>query len=358
MTVLFITRKYPPQIGGMETYSYNLIKYFPGSKKVIALGRSQKHLFWFLPYACLKGWLMSFRVDSIHLCDSLLSPVGFILKIITRKPVTASAHGLDIVYPNLFYQRFNIPLLRRLDHIIAVSSETRTQCLHRGIAEHKLTVIPNGVDATLFSRQVSHTEARERIRDTYAFLEAEDKILLTVGRLTERKGVQWFVQHIIPKLPPHFKYLVVGAGPEEKHIKDFIESQHLGHRVFLLGRVPDDAMQLLYAGSDIFLMPNIKVRGDQEGFGLVALEAAASGLPVIASDLEGIRDGIQNEKNGYLVPTRDEAAFINRINKITRLTDEEFMGLRNRFQDYTRKTYDWPIIIDQYFAIFHKLISS
>ncbi|MBU1148460.1 hypothetical protein KKI23_00020 [Patescibacteria group bacterium] len=55
MKVLFISRKYPPQIGGMENYSYNLIKFFPGSKKVIALTKSQKHLVWFLPYALLAG---------------------------------------------------------------------------------------------------------------------------------------------------------------------------------------------------------------------------------------------------------------------------------------------------------------
>ncbi len=73
MKVLFVTRKYPPLIGGMESLSYELTTGFPEPKTIIALKRSQKHLIWFLPYAFVRVALTGYRYDVIHLGDALLT---------------------------------------------------------------------------------------------------------------------------------------------------------------------------------------------------------------------------------------------------------------------------------------------
>src|SRR5512136_1865169 len=81
---LFITRNYPPQVGGLETYSYHLIRQFETSGRTlkITLGKPKVHLFWFLPFCFLKAVYLCWRhsVRAVHLCDGLLSPIGVMLR--------------------------------------------------------------------------------------------------------------------------------------------------------------------------------------------------------------------------------------------------------------------------------------
>src|SRR5690606_21320998 len=80
-------------------------------------------------------------------------------------------------------------------------------------------------------------------------------------------------------------------------------------RVHLLGRVSEQQLTSVYRGSDLFVMPNVPIPGDMEGFGVVMLEAGANGLPTVGSDLEGIKDVIMPGSNGHLVPTENPEAF-------------------------------------------------
>ena len=111
-----------------------------------------------------------------------------------------------------------------------------------------------------------------------------------VGRLVERKGIYWFIKNVFPKLDKNYIFLIMGKGQEELKIKELIKSLKLQDRIIMLGRAPDDLKRLLYNASDIFIMPNIPVEGDMEGFGTVTIEAASCGLPVITSNLEGINN--------------------------------------------------------------------
>ena len=94
--ILFITRNYPPKVGGLETYSYNLIKEFEaqGSTYRITLPKSIKHLIWFFPYSFFNALYLirKYSVKHVHLCDGLLAPVGVLLKSLTRVGVTATVH--------------------------------------------------------------------------------------------------------------------------------------------------------------------------------------------------------------------------------------------------------------------------
>ena len=145
-------------------------------------------------------------------------------------------------------------------------------------------------------------------------LEPGTRILLTVGRLVPRKGVKWFVEHVMAKLPENVVYAIAGTGPDEQAIRDSIRAiGSAGTRVRLLGRVDDETRTALYTGADIFVMPNLPVGGDMEGFGLVALEAATAGALVVASDLEGIRDAVLEDETGVLCPSGDAECFVARI---------------------------------------------
>lgn len=339
MKVLFITRKYPPQVGGMENFSHGLIKNIQCDKSTVILNKKQIHLIWWLPYALLAGIIKSFSADVVHLGDGVLSPLGLIIKFISRKPVIITAHGLDITYNNFIYKSINIPSLKYLDKIICVSQNTKKECLAKNISEKKLTVIGNGIDINKFV-------------ETQNFASLDKKTLLTVGRLVKRKGHEWFIRNIMPRLEKDVQYIIVGDGPEKQNIKKAISELKLQENVIMKGRVSDEELKQLYNQADLFIMPNIKVKGDREGFGIVAIEAASIGLPVIASNIEGIKDAIINNKNGFLVEEKNIQQFHMKINTLLSL---DTAPLREKIKEYTQNNYNWEHICNQYLEQFKHL---
>lgn len=351
MKVLFITRKYPPQIGGMERYSYDLINSVSCEKKVIALKYSQIHLLWFIPYAFLKGIFLSRKVDLIYLCDSLLGPLGLLLKFISKKPVLATAHGLDIVYNNWIYKNINLRSLKYLDKIIAVSRSTYKKCLEKDINSDKCVLIPNGINIEEFKNDYK----REDLSKFLNFNTKKRKILLSLGRLVERKGIVWFIKNVMPKLDDSIVYLVAGQGPEEKKIKEAVVESGTMNQVIILGNISDSEKEMLYQAADIFIMPNIKIKNDKEGFGITSLEASCAGLPVVASNIEGIADAIKDKKNGYLIATEDENGYVEKINNILNSKDKNLIG--DKFGDYTKEQFDWKKIIFEYEKEFKNVLT-
>lgn len=348
MRVLFISRKYPPAVGGMETQAFGLLSAFPGEKETILLGRSQLHLFWFIPYALVRGLVLGRRCDLIHLCDGLLAPVGLVLKLLLRKPVTVTVHGLDVVYPNWIFQTVNVRCLRCLDFFMPVSQSTGDEMLRRGFSAEKMRVIPNGVDPHRLPPSLSRSYFEEWIRPEHR------RVMMTVGRLVKRKGVVWFIENVLYRLPDDVLYLVVGEGSERKAIEQAIARHCIEHRVKLLGRVSDEKLATLYHFADVFVMPNIVVPGDREGFGLVPLEAAVSGLPVVASRVEGIPDAIHDGQNGFLVAEKDASAFVDRILFI--LHHSEPQVLKEQVKEYSLAHCTWKRHIRQYEEVFDRLL--
>jgi glycosyltransferase involved in cell wall biosynthesis len=310
---LFISRNYPPQVGGLEAYSYHLIQTFEKhlSTRKIILSRPRKHLFWFIPYALCKALGMQIQYPRlpIHLCDALLSPVGLLLKKLTGTRVTATIHGLDITFGNPVYQKIVPRCAAKLDRVICVSRATLEECLNRGFQKKKCTVIPNGIDPDSIYRPGETQLCREALSKKIGKDLQGKKILLTVGRLVARKGVTWFTEMVLPRLSSSHIYLVAGEGPEEGAIQAIIERLGLAEKAFLLGRVSKQYRNLLFNAADLFIMPNIRVKNDIEGFGIVAIEAGSCGVPVVASNLQGIRDAVIHGETGYLVEERDSEGF-------------------------------------------------
>jgi glycosyltransferase involved in cell wall biosynthesis len=318
--LLVITRNYPPQMGGLENYGYNLIRELGRHMPVrmIALKKTKPHLIWFLPAALVFG-LMACRSQSIrgvHLCDGLLAPIGSLLKVFSRTRVSASVHGLDVTFPHAFYQQLVPPSLGRLDRIVCVSRSTQDECLKRGIAAKRCVVIPNGINP---EEIYLGAEKGQLLREIETILQrslAEKTILVTVGRLVKRKGVGWFVENVVPRLGQEHIYVIVGTGPEFSAIQDIVRRNQLEDQVVLTGRQSDRFRNCLLNAADAFIMPNISIPGDVEGFGIAALEAGACGLPVVATNLQGLRDAVIYGVTGYLVGERDVEGFVSRINNL------------------------------------------
>jgi len=224
-------------------------------------------------------------IQLIHLCDGLLAPIGILLKLLAGARVSITIHGFDITCGNLFYQLIIPWCVARLDKVICVSGSTRDECVGRGIPKHKCAVIPKGVRPNEIYLPQPREDHRHGLGELLG-VSLDDKIvLLTIGRLVERKGVAWFVENVMPHLHPSYHYLIAGDGPQYRHIREVSVKRNVQERVLLLGTVSDEEKKRLFNASDILLMPNITVPHDVEGFGIVAIEAGSCGLPVIASNL-------------------------------------------------------------------------
>jgi len=209
-------------------------------------------------------------------------------------------------------------------------------------------VVPNAVDLDRFARvSASHGEpARVPITGAPP-LPADAFLLVTVGRQVRRKGFVWFIENVMPKLPDRVVFWLAGDGPERQSIEAAIKRTDLGKRVCCLGKISETQLVDLYRRGDLFVMPNIVVPGDMEGFGIVMLEAGACGLPTLAADLEGIRDVIDEGVNGWFAPTEDADAFAARIQ--TLLDDPDSLReAGDRTAEYVTSAFRWDTAAQRY----------
>lgn len=364
MRTLFITRKYPPSTGGMESLSYHLTTNFREPKKILAMRKvHQAHLVWFLPYAMLYLLLFGWRYDVIHLSDLVLACLGWVGKIVWRKPVVITIHGLDFTYENgttilqrVFRVYMNlVRLLPTFDHLYSNSSNTKRLAAEHGF--EAVTAIPLGVLPPKSQKQTT----RDDLTAIVPPVSPNSVYLFTAGRLVKRKGVSWFLENVFLHLPPETMYVITGvanwrsADKEPQRVKDFIAKHQLENRVKLLGRVENQTLATFFSQCDIFVMANIRIKDDVEGFGIVAGEAAWSGMAVVASNIEGIPDAIQHEKNGLLLESENAEQWKSAL---TRLIErpEERKSLGQRAKSFTREHYAWEKIADVYYQEMKKVL--
>lgn len=351
--ILFITRKHPPAVGGMEQLSYQLTRGIAERTpaRVIAWGGSQKFLPLFLMYAAAASlWtILSRPIRVVHVGDIVLAPLGRFLQLLTRRRVVITAHGLDIIYPHPLYRGFVLPAARKLDQVICISEHARQLCLARGFDPARLSVIPVGIEPQP-PPTLAEEERAARLAE-WDLTPRPRRLLLTVGRLVRRKGVVFFIREVMPRLPDDFVYLVVGDGVEAANARAAVAEAGLERRVRLLGKLAPDALAAAYALADVFVMPNIPVSNDAEGFGIVVLEARAAGLPVVAAALEGIPDACAGEPDARLVPALDAEAFAEAL---TAVRDDELTpaGRASRSARVSAQ-FGWPAIVDRYLAVFN-----
>lgn len=360
MKTLFITRKYPPNKGGMEKISYGIISNFPEleNARIISWGRSQKGLIFFIPWVFLKSfYLLSFKqIDIIHLGDCALAFIGYILKRVFKTPIVITAHGLDLTYNNKLYQFMIKKTLKYFDKIICVSTATRGIAISKGLEQHKCVIIYNGIDTSELHMLGDNKSLRKKLEEKTKLNLSSKFVLLSVGRLVKRKGVSWFIKNVFTKLDNNCIFLIIGRGEEEKRIRGIIKSLQLENRIFMLGKVSDETLKLAYNSADIFIMPNIPIAGDMEGFGIVAIEAASCGLPVIASNLEGIKEAVREGQNGFLVEPYDIKSYVKKITGVIKM--KNLKSFKKKQMEYTKENYDIKNISHKYHSLFKKILEQ
>lgn len=362
--ILFLTRKYPPMIGGMERLSYRLTQEIARQRpaRIISWGGSQRWLPLAAPTLAIRALTPALSaskralVSIVHVGDPMLAHVGLMVGATYGVPVVCTAHGLDVTWPFRPYQQLVPPALRRLDHVVAISESTARECAARGVDPARLSVIPVGVD--LPANLPDRPTARRLLKENGIQIDGWP-VILTVGRLVRRKGVRWFLDsayaQVLERLP-RAHYVITSDGPERAAIDEIVRTRFAG-RVSVLGRVSDEVKDLLFRAADCFLMPNLAVTGDMEGFGIVAVEAAAYRLPVVAAAIEGIQDSVVPGVTGRIVTPGDRDGFVESLCDILRQPAErESLGLAAR--RHVAERLAWRTIADQYLTVFDRVIAG
>lgn len=388
MEILFVSHKYPPVIGGMEKQSFELIN---GIQQHITVHRivyqgpdSRLKFFLQLNSRIKKACKENPGISVIHFNDGLMAACCLLHRGYDHLKKTVTVHGLDVVYPNFCYQHFILPAFNKFDLIIAVSKATADACISRRIAKEKVVVINNGVD-THPQATASRQQVEELFAGKYQQQIQNRRLLVVMGRPVKRKGFSWFIQYVLPDLHDDFLLLVIGpvtkksrgnrflqilpafirtpvelflgTPSDEQRMEQLIAQPGVRNKVFRMGKLPFHEISSILSVADAFLMPNIPVKGDMEGFGLVCLEAVICGANVYAAASGGITDAIHPGKNGTLLPPADRAAWINTINNDLepRATTSYNAGQAIAF---TAKNFSWKKMTDQYLTCFLKQHTS
>lgn len=351
MKILFVSRAYPPVVGGMERHNFELSRHLAkiSEMRIIANRHGKIFLPFFLPYASVKAVFLMRKFDILILGDGVMAVAGYLTKLFYRKKrkVVCVLHGLDVTYRFWLYRAFWVKrFIPALDKLMAVGNETIRQGVKRGIPEEKFVFIPNGINPDQHIGNYSRSDLEQIVGES---LEGK-KVILTSGRLAKRKGVAWFIRNVMPKLKDNIIYVILGDGPDKENILQAVKERDFKERVKFLGYQSDEIRDVLFNTCDIFVQPNIKVPGDIEGFGISVIEATTCRLPVIAAKLEGLKDAIKDEENGFLVESGNTEAWVAKINEL--LSNDQ---LRKEFGEkarkYTVENYSWDKIAQKYLEV-------
>ncbi len=346
--ILFISRAFPPVIGGIENMNYELSIWLPKYSQTTTIANTLGKIALpiFIPITMLKLIFLSKKYDAILLGDGLLAVLAWWIKKINKKAkITCIAHGLDITYDNPLYQIFwTSYFFSKCDKFICVGNQTIKELVNREVPKEKCVFIPNGITVEKF---LNFEASKDDLLNIIGKQYNDYKFILTSGRLAKRKGVAWFIRNVLPELPQNIIYIVAGEGPDRKNIEEAIAETQQFDRVLLLGRVTQNDLLILWHTCDIFVQPNIEVTGDMEGFGISVIEAAACKIPVIVSDLEGLKDAIKNNESGFSVEHENKDAWLNKIKQILS-PDFNKEGFTKKASSYIVKNNSWEHITKEY----------
>lgn len=270
------------------------------------------------------------RPTHIHLGDASLIVPGLILRSLTGARLSVTACGLDVIYPRAWYQRMIRSFLPTSDRVVCISHATAEEARARGVPDDRIVVIPCGID----DERPMHMAP------------ADPGLIVTVGRLIPRKGVAWFIEHVLPLVRqerPGAQYVVIGDGPERTHIESVIRRTGQSASVELKTGCSDAERNYLLSRAAIFVAPNIPVEGDMEGFGIVCIEASSHGIPVIASKLEGLQDAMIEGKTGLFFEPLNAADCAEKIAMVWDRADDCSLVI-----DRARKNFGWSVLFPLY----------
>lgn len=325
---LLITLEYPPDIGGIATY-YKQIVDNDANLYAVRLETDEWILPWLDFLRPVKQKIKELDIESLQVGHVL--PLGYIALYYKKRlgiPYIVYIHGLDVLQGSLSWwkKRWIKTILNQAEKIVTNSNfvKERTEKKYNLDANKFLVKYPT-IDLEFIEEQVAQLPVAEHLTNF--------KTILSVGRLVKRKGFDIVLEALANLDVEDWRYWIIGEGPDRKRLRSIVKSYNLDRKVKFLGNIAGPRLYQYYNACDIFIMPSREINGDVEGFGIVFLEAAALGKPVIGGRSGGIPEAIIDGQTGILVNPREMHEIRDAIEKL--LTDHA-LARRLGLQGYER----------------------
>jgi phosphatidylinositol alpha-1,6-mannosyltransferase len=344
---LLITLEYPPFKGGVGHYYFNMVSSVAkamankgDSIKVISnnenklVDKTRSFLKWWPAVKTLHLELKRGEADYVLVGHLLpLGTVAWMLSFVYKFKYCVFLHGYDLNIALAQPRKSALAkaILNKADKIICANSyiEAEVKKIISTADLNKVALVNPGIEG----ETVVYNEGKiEALKNRYNL--AEKTVLLTVGRLVKRKGVDIALEalKIALKQAPELVYIVIGQGEEEANLRAKIADLGQSGQVQILTDIDDEAKMNWYKLADIFIMTARQIGADMEGFGIVYLEAGLAGKPVIAGKSGGVADAVEDNVNGLLVDPTNPEQIAEAIIKLAK-----YERLRQRLGDEGRR---------------------
>ncbi len=278
--------------------------------------------------------------------------IASVLKKTFKSKVVTTVHGGDIFA--LSKKFYIVPFLKmalNTSDAVTVNSSYTLKAIKKISPKVKIDHIPMGVDLSMF-----HPEKyNPKIKKLYNI---KGPFLLFVGRLVPKKGLIYLIYAFkeISLFYPDAKLIIIGGGILEDRLRKETIRLGLEKKIIFLGRIAHELLPEYYATADIFIGPSIEDSyGDTEGLGVVFLEALASGCPVVASNVGGISDIVQNRILGSMASPKDTADLSKKIVELIE-SDTQLLSHRIERHNYIREKFSWPKVASRFSDLFQRLL--
>lgn len=233
---------------------------------------------------------------------------------------------------------------RSARRFIVLSQAFRDVLVRRyGVREHRIDVVPGGVQADIFDTGLSRAAAREKLG-----WPTDRIILLTVRRLARRMGLENFIDAVdqIRKREPGILAILAGTGPLADELAGLVEQKNLKDHVKLAGFVPDADLPTAYRAADLGVVPSISL----EGFGLIVLESLAAGTPVLVTPVGGLPEVVGGLSKDLVLDGSSAAQLAEGIAGRLRYPDK--LPSDTACRAYAKENFDWPVIAKRVLGVY------
>jgi glycosyltransferase involved in cell wall biosynthesis len=381
-SLCIVTHTFLPHVGGIERVVYEqskrlMQKQFKLMVLTNRIGTEKNYTYDGIKVRCYDSLNIGFRLGIPYVLPSIESYKTYLTSVQSsdivhahghpylssliaaklakryKKPFVLTQHNTFIQYQGLWntVERLNdiavgAQVLKAADKIIVVSNATRNYVLSLGADPEKIKVLHNGVDLDRFKPQPATQETMRRKLE----IPSNAAVALTVRRLVYKNGIDTLVEStgIAVKKNPRLVYLVVGGGPDFAEVKAKARQLGIEKNFKLAGFISDGELPLYYNTADFFVLPS----KSGEGLPLVALEAMACGLPVIATNVGGIKE-IMVDGFGEIVPPNNPKSLAEAIAKFS---NSDFSSRKNELRRKVEQKFSWDTNVKKLVEIYEELI--
>ena len=274
-------------LGGM---SHNLSHYL--------LAKIQLPIFMFFFF--MKGLTIAKTCDIIHAQFLFSGFIGAFITKFTGKKQIITAHGTDVytIPKKGLIKKIYLSFISTSECITTVSTANKKKLSTAGLVVDTIEVIPPGIFLSMFSDKTTSKKRKNELR------------LIWIGRMIEVKGLEYLISamRIVGDRYPTVNLNLIGEGPLQNEVKQRISELSLNHNITFIGTVKNERIPKYLGESDIFVLPSLS-----EGLPAVILEAMAAGKPIIASDVGGISEAVEDGVNGFLLEPRNSDQLAEKI---------------------------------------------